>query len=165
MENLTQKFKTKAVNLITLKNSLEKTNKANSFMAPVVIDHEKFTFKVHVERDFLEYFVKPDVTIDAFDVIEGKKIITNRWPKIKFFVYAEGLNFFTLTKGAREISASKAFSDNTKAVAFYTTNASLILLGKMYLKIDKPFVPTKIFSDKNEALHWLEVQMKKDKHK
>jgi hypothetical protein len=124
--------------------------------------YEKYTFIVYPELHFMEYIVKEGVTIDASDAKEAKKIITDRWPDIKFYVLAQGAKFFTLTREARALSATRSFSSNTRAIAFFTTNASLLLLGKMYIKTDKPHVPTKFFKDKNEARHWLEGQMKKN---
>jgi hypothetical protein len=124
-----------------------------------IIQREKYTFKIDVENQFMEYIVKPDVTIDASDVIEAKQIITERYPNMKFYVLAQGAEFFTLTKEARALGASKEYSDHIHAVAFYTTNASLLLVGNMYLKIDKPQAPTKIFGNLNTATEWLQEQM------
>lgn len=127
-----------------------------------IINHEKFTFKIDAESQFMEYIIKPDVTIDVSEVMEGKKLIMEKYPDIKFFVLAQGVEFFSITKEARALAATKSHADNTQAVAFYTTNISLLLLGKMYMKIDKPHVLTKFFTDLNEAKQWLEKQMNKE---
>jgi hypothetical protein len=131
------------------------------FMPFDIIDHEKYTFKIDAENQFMEYSIKPDVTIDAPDVIEAKQFILQRYPNIKFYVLARGIEFFTLTREARALSAGKEFSENTLAVAFYTTNASLLLIGNMYLKIDKPHAPTRIFNNLDSAKDWLSEKMGK----
>jgi hypothetical protein len=125
-----------------------------------VINCEKYTFKIDVENQFMEFIIKPDITIDVEDVREAKRITVERYPNMKFFVLAQGVEFFTLTKEARSLSATKEHLDNTTAIAFYTGNASLQFVGNMYLKIDKPHVPTKIFSNLNAAKEWLQEQMK-----
>ena len=108
----------------------------------------------------MEYYVKEGATIDAETAEEGKRRITELYPGLKFYVMAEGYNFFTFTSEARKLCATKEFSDNTIAVTFYTANISLLLLGEMYLKINKPFVPTKIFNNRDNAKEWLYEQMK-----
>jgi hypothetical protein len=122
---------------------------------------EKYTFKIDVENQFMEFVIKPDITIDVEDVMEAKKITVERYPDTKFFVVAQGVEFFTLTKKARSLTATKEHSDNTIAIAFYSNNATLQFVGNMYLKIDKPHVPTKIFSNLNTAKEWLQEQMKR----
>ncbi|MCE3278966.1 MAG: hypothetical protein K0S44_1157 [Bacteroidetes bacterium] len=133
-------------------------DKINS-MPYQLIETDKYSFRIHAQNNLLEYIIKEGVTIDVVDIIEGKKLLTKAKPNTKFFVLAEGIEFFTLTKGARELSATKEFSDNTHAIAFYTTNSSLLLLGEIYNKINKPVVPTKIFNDRDEAMEWLIQQM------
>ena len=125
------------------------------------LEYEKYTFIVYPELHFMAYIIKEGVTIDVKDAKEAKKIITDRWPDIKFYILAQGVKFFTLTREARTYTATRSFGNNTRAIAFYTTNTSLLVLGKMYIKIDRPHVPTKFFKDKNEARYWLEIQMKK----
>lgn len=110
----------------------------------------------------MEYTIREDATIDVADVIEGKKLVTSRWPNKQFYVLAQGINFFTLTRETRRLTSTKEFASNTKAVAFYTTNTSILLLSNMYLKIDKPAVPTKFFNNKEAAMEWLRERMKNE---
>jgi hypothetical protein len=125
-----------------------------------IIETDKYLMRIHDDNLF-EYIVKPGATINAADVIAGKKSVVARYPNSKFFVLAEGIEFFTITSEAREVAASKEHGDNTHAVAFYTTNVSIFLLGEMYNKINKPHVPTKFFYSKESAWEWLSEQKKK----
>jgi hypothetical protein len=127
---------------------------------PKVIETDKFLIKIYEKKSYLEYCIAEGATIDVEAAEEGKKRITELSPGLKFYVLAEGYNFFTLTIGARKLCATKEFSDNTIAIAFYTTNISLLLLGEMYLKINKPVVSTKIFSNRDTAKEWLNEQMR-----
>jgi hypothetical protein len=128
-------------------------------MSYQTIETKKYILRIHDKNDLLEYIVKEGVTIDVEDCLEVKQNLSELRPGTKFFVMAEGVEFFTLTKEARALSATKKFSDNTIAIAFYTTNSSLLLLGEVYNKINKPAVPTKIFNDREEAKEWLAKQM------
>jgi hypothetical protein len=126
-----------------------------------IIETDKYIMRVHDDECMLEYLVKEDVTISAADVIAGKAALSKIRPGIKFFVIAEGIGFFTITKEAKEICATSEYADNTVAVAFYTTSTAILLMGEMYNKINKPVVPTKIFNNRELAQEWLKEQMRK----
>jgi len=125
-----------------------------------VIETAKCVIKIY--DDLIEYEVKEGAIINAADVIFGKKEVIKRRPHSKFYILAEGVDFFTMTAEAREICASKAYSDNTHAIAFYTGNISVMLLGELYNKINKPHVTTKIFYDLYNAKNWLNEQRLKN---
>lgn len=126
---------------------------------PQIIETDKYKFTIYSEDAYIEYCIKEGATIEAEDVLEGKRQVTALYPGLKFYVLAEGINFFTLTSEARKVSATAEYSDNTIAIAFYTTNISVFLLGEMYNKINKPVVPTKVFNSRADAKEWLKKQM------
>lgn len=129
-------------------------------MSILIVDNEKYSIEIF-ENNYLEYKVKEGAIIDAKAVKAGKKAVVAFSPGTKYYVLAEGVEYFTLTKEAREISATKEHSENVIAIAFFTTNISLLLLGEIYNKLNKPAVPIKIFTDRDKAKKWLEEQMKK----
>ncbi|MGZ4078514.1 MAG: DUF7793 family protein, partial [Bacteroidia bacterium] len=102
-----------------------------------IIETEKCVIKIYSETPYLEYSIKEGASINEEDVLEYKKKVVNLRPGTKFYVLAEGIEFFTISQKAREICATKKFSDNTIAIAFYSTNISVLLLGEMYNKINK----------------------------
>jgi len=128
-----------------------------SFMFDL-IESDKYIIRISRSTNYLEYIIKPDILFDAQDAQRARDEVTALRPGEKFFVYVEGVEFFTLTKKARELAASKKFSSNTLAVAFYTKHELIVTLGEFYNKINKPAVPTKIFTDKNRAMEWLVKQ-------
>ncbi|MCW3105392.1 MAG: hypothetical protein JWO09_3832 [Bacteroidetes bacterium] len=130
-------------------------------MVNEIIETDKYTMKIHDQECLLEYIVKEGVKLDVDELLEGKKALTKLRPGVRFFVLAEGIEFFTISKEARDLCATAEYSDNTIAIAFYTPNISLLLMGEMYNKINKPAVPTKIFSQRDTAEEWLREQMKK----
>ncbi|MCE3258798.1 MAG: hypothetical protein K0S12_439, partial [Bacteroidetes bacterium] len=98
------------------------------------------------------------------DAVEAKTEIRKRRGNDKFYVLAEGVEFFTMTKEARELCSTVTHLDNVFAIAFYTKNISILLLGEIYNKINKPPVPTKVFTNKDEARDWLNEQRIKNGH-
>jgi hypothetical protein len=132
-------------------------------MAYETIETEKCIIKIH-DDDLLEYTIKEGAIINAADVLFGRKEIVKRHFEKKFYVLAEGIDFFTLTGEAREICASKEFSGHTHAIAFYTQNISVMLLGELYNKINKPHVPTRVFYNLENAKEWLNEQKEKNQN-
>jgi len=130
-------------------------------MVNEIIETDKYIMRIHDEECLLEYIVKEGVKLDVADLMEGKKALSKLRPGVKFFVLSEGVEFFTISKEARELSATAGYADNTIAIAFYTTNISIQLMGEMYNKISKPAVPPKFFSQREAAEEWLREQMKK----
>jgi hypothetical protein len=124
------------------------------------IETEKFIMRIHDESGLLEYIVKPQILMDNEALLLGKKLLSEARPGKKFFILAEGIEMFTVTKEARKLAASKEYSDNTHAIAFYTINPSMFFLGKMYQQINKPAVPTNVFLNRDEALEWLTEKMR-----
>lgn len=132
-------------------------------MANEIIETDKYIMRIHDRKRLLEYIVKEGVKLGVKDLLEGKKALVQLRPGMKFFVLAEGVEFFTISREAREMCATKEYADNTVAIAFYTTNISILLMGEMYNKISKPAVPTKIFNNRDTAKEWLMEQMRKAK--
>ena len=129
-----------------------------------VVETEKYILKIY-EDNLLEYYVKEGVVIDMSLALEVKKICALYRPNTKFYVFTEGSGFFNVTKEVREAGASKEFSKNMAAVALFTNNPSLLLLGELYNKINKPVVETKIFTNREKAHKWLRSKMEKDQIK
>ncbi|MGZ3899217.1 MAG: DUF7793 family protein [Bacteroidia bacterium] len=123
-----------------------------------VIESDHYTITIQ-SKNYLEYLVKPGALIDVRALTEGKKRVMEFDPTAKYFVYAEGVEFFTFTKEARIICATKEHLSNVYANAFYTTNISLLLLSEIFIKINKPAVPTKVFKSREAAKRWLNEQM------
>ncbi|MBL7932291.1 MAG: hypothetical protein JNL60_10330, partial [Bacteroidia bacterium] len=104
------------------------------------IETNKYIIKIYPENNYLEYIIKPGITLDVEDAIRGKKETQKLYPDMKFFVLAESSEFFNLPKETRRFTSTKEFSDNTLCIAFYTENFSLAILGEMYNKINQPAV-------------------------
>jgi hypothetical protein len=108
---------------------------ANSLMPIEVIETEKYVLTIDAENRYLEYLIKEGVTYDLADAIETKSKVVSKYPGLKFFVLAEGIGFFSLTKEAREYCATEEHLDNVACQAFFTKNISLLLICEVYVKI------------------------------
>lgn len=63
--------------------------------------------------------------------------------------------FYTDTK-ARKYMATKEAVQYIIAGAFLLDNEIMKLAGNIFIQIDKPLIPTKLFTDKDKALLWLQ---------
>lgn len=129
-------------------------------MPEKIIETEAYILKFHADN-YLECYMKPDVLVDEERLLEGKRIIEEQRPGGKYFVYSEGAGFFTLTRKARELSATAEYSTHLAAVAFVTNNVSLLLLSELHAKITKPVIPTRTFRKPEDAKNWLRSLMNK----
>lgn len=126
-----------------------------------MIKFETDAYNMTIHDDlYLEFMVKRDVVLKEQDVWLSKQQAEEAFPGKKFFVLLGGEEFFQVTKETREAVATEKFSTHLVAVALYSNELALKLLGNLYIKINKPEVPTKFFTDKNKAEIWLRSLMK-----
>jgi hypothetical protein len=77
-------------------------------------------------------------------------------------VSADELTSFT--KEAREFVASKEFAGITIAKALLIAGLGQRIIGNFYMKVNKPHIKTKLFSDREKAVDWLRQNYFEHKH-
>jgi hypothetical protein len=119
---------------------------------------DKYKLTIH-SNNLLEIVIKENVILDVELLLEIKRISENHNPHAKSCVFIEGAGFFNVTKEVRELSAEQKFSSRAAAVAVFTKNPTLLLIGELYNKINKPAVETKIFTNREKARKWIKSFM------
>lgn len=122
---------------------------------PLIIEKPAFTIKLYTGSDFAEFIIKSDMHLDEKVARESKKILEETNPGIRYFLLVSSEGLFRLSRKARRLGADKTFSTHLAAVACYTSNYTLSLLGELYNKINKPAVLTRVFSNRAAAKEWL----------
>lgn len=97
------------------------------------------------------------------DVVECKELIssytlilgTNKVPILHVFG-----KYTNATKEARDFSVSPQGLKHSLVEAYVLTSLAQRLLLNFYIKFNKPSVPTKYFTSKNEAVIWLLTYIK-----
>ena len=79
-----------------------------------------------------------------------------------YCVLLESGSFVDYSKKAKEASASEEYSSGRIALAIIINSLAIKILTDIYLRINKPFSPTKAFKNKEDAIKWL--QSKRDLH-
>lgn len=72
----------------------------------------------------------------------------------KALVIVDGTTEFTITEEARQYSAEQAYKTRI-ATAFITRSKAMRMLANLYIQINKPKSPTRMFTDEESALKWL----------
>ena len=125
-----------------------------------MIKFETDAYNMTIHDDlYLEFMVKRDVVLKEQDVWLSKQQAEAAFPGKKFFVLLSGEEFFQVTKETREVVASTKFSTHIAAVALFSEELAMKILGNLYIKINRPEVPTKFFTEKNKAEIWLRSLM------
>ncbi len=76
-------------------------------------------------------------------------------PGSKIFLCVNMDNLLSMDKEARKFYVQPEIIAQYGGVALYTTQMTPFVIGKMFLNIEKPNVPSKLFKDKLEAENWL----------
>lgn len=113
-----------------------------------------------IRPNIIENIIKDYANIDVKDVLEFKALNKELMGDKPYAVLVNSAITATITKEARELSASKDFVQNTVAKALLVSGMGHKIVAKFYLKINKPFIKTEIFTDREEAIKWLEKELK-----
>ena len=107
-----------------------------------------------IEENILFFIYKPNVTIN----LQGaKQIVADRLrvqKGVSYPVFCDMRGIKDSDKPARDYLAKEG-SALVKAVGVFTDSPVTRIMANFYLTISRPLVPTKMFTDKNNALEFL----------
>lgn len=106
---------------------------------------------------FIEFKVKKNTTLQASDVWESRDMSIQHIPGKKFFVLFEADENADISGDARRAGASDEYTKHVAALALYSTKLHEKIIGNLFLKINRPKVPTQFFDDRDKAIQWLKT--------
>lgn len=115
------------------------------------------------DNGLIETTTKEGACIDVPYLLEGKRHAERLGLKTRFYVLADAQGYYSVSRKARQLIASKEYSSHLAAIAVITTHLLLKLVLELYFQLDKPVTPTKSFSKRTDALRWLHQQMDRNK--
>ena len=98
--------------------------------------------------------IKDHSSIEEEDIIEAKQHNLKLTGGKAYAVVLETGDFTDVSQEARAAMASEKMETNRKATAIIITKFAQKLIGNFYLRVNKPNVPTKMFSKKEKAMAW-----------
>lgn len=121
---------------------------------------ETDVFRMILHDDLLkEFIVKKNCTLHEADVLNSLQLTEQHSPGSKYYVLIEGEDGAAVSNDARRLAASPEYSRNTAALALCSSNVMLAISGNLFLKINRPKVPTRFFDDREKAIAWLRMMM------
>lgn len=118
------------------------------------LENDIFTQKVH-PSGLVELSFKDGQLFDVQHMILSKKFSLKHMGEQKICLLVSFQGAFYTTREARELLANPEYSSHQKAIAVITRDLSIRLLASLYLRINKPKVPLKLFNDEADARRWL----------
>jgi len=103
--------------------------------------------------------VKDNSVIDIEEIIEIKKINLGLAENNNYGLIIETGKYTSISNEARTMMATKQIEEKRVAIAIIIHHLPQRLLANFFLKINNPAIPAKIFSNKNAALKWIELQI------
>ena len=124
-----------------------------------IFETEAFIMVIHDDL-IKEFKIKKNVTLQASDIWESRDLSVNHIPDKKFYVLFEGEEDANVSGDARRAGASEEYTKHVAALALFSNKMHEIIIGSLFLKINKPKVPTKFFDNRDEAIVWLRMLQK-----
>ncbi len=122
------------------------------------LETESFIETVH-KSGLVNLTIRDNATFEVNEMLAAKKFSTGFHPNKKIYLLVVFEGNFNTTKETRELLADPIYSSHQAAIAVVTKNIGVKLLTQMYLKVNKPKVPIKVFKNSIEAKKWLEFAM------
>jgi len=117
---------------------------------------ETKAFVMTIHDDLLiEFKVKKNVTLQESDIWESRELSVSYMPNKKFLVLFESEEYADYSGDARRAGASAEYAKHVAAVALYSKKLHEKIIGNLYLKVNRPIVPTQFFDDRDKAIEWL----------
>ena len=92
---------------------------------------------------------------DAIEMRDANLKLTDGKP---FCLLMNGItSYHTYSSEAKELFASEEYCKLRRAVAFISNSLPVTLLVKFFINLNKPKSPSRVFSNKEEALTWLKT--------
>lgn len=122
--------------------------------------HNKFKIE-SIGDSIIRVTPNEDVDIEVEDARDMREMLVKLSDGNKYCVLLDATVRFNVSSEAKALIAGKEYSSERISAAFVITSLANMLVGKFFIKVNKPYSPTKIFSTEKDALHWLKTQVKK----
>jgi hypothetical protein len=113
-----------------------------------------------LDNQIIQIHLKSNQEIELPDALEIFAAMGELSKGKKFPVFIDAGDFVSIDEEVRSFSASKVANIYTLADAIAVDSLAQKLLANFYIKNDQPAVPSKVFTNKHEALQWLKTFIK-----
>ena len=103
--------------------------------------------------------IKDNSVIDIEDVIYAKKVNLELVQNLDYGLIIESGKNGEINNEARTMMVTKAIEEKRVATAIIIHNLTQRVLANLFLRINNPAIPAKIFSNQTSALKWMKKQI------
>lgn len=135
---------------------------AEEVISPNILDLEKVQISL-VEEGIVLNHIKLGKLIDAEDVYQIRNVNLALAKNQPYGVLVESDELTSFSKEARELAASEQIACHSAAKALYIKSLGQRIIANFYLKLNKPFVKTRVFDDKEKAYDWIREEVNFEK--
>ena len=109
------------------------------------------------ENEIVEGVIFTNITTldQAIEDINAQERIRIKLNKQKTRVLIDMSEISEVSKEARDYFANERTAKTQRACALYITSGIGRVIGNFFMGLNKPQTPTKLFTDKKEAIKWL----------
>ena len=117
---------------------------------------ETDVFKVIIHDNLIkEFTVKKGIVLEEKHLWESVQLSEKYKPGSRYFVLFEGEENSDITADAKRAGASAEYAKYVAALALYSDKMLETIRGNLFLKINRPIVPTRFFDNREKAMDWL----------
>jgi len=115
------------------------------------------------ENNIIHIIMHDHVIVDYEDALDNSLVIRSLTGGKKVLKLIDSRSNWSIEKKARNFIDSKDVKDNTIARAVVKSSVINSKLINFFTKLNRPHIPTKIFTDYDEAYNWLiEIKQAED---
>lgn len=115
------------------------------------------------ENDYVKFWLEDDVLrviykVKVLDSDTAPKCINTRIDNLDDFSYPafiDATSVVKVTKEAREYLSSKHSTKQITAAALFINSPLARMMGNFLIIVNKPNIPTKLFTNQEDAINWL----------
>lgn len=120
--------------------------------------HETRAAYLTVEEGNILHVKIKNVVVTEADAHEIVAFTQETFEGAPHTVFVDLAEIREIEKGAREAFSGKGRDSYAEALAFLVRSSISKVIGNFFIGINKPRVPTRMFSDKAKALEWLRTK-------
>lgn len=99
--------------------------------------------------------VKAGAEVGLEEAKENSVVVNSFFTGTKYPILIDARGITSMTREARNFFTANGRSTNTTAFGIIIDSYVSKVVGNFFLGINKPVVPTKLFSDEHKAIEWL----------
>ncbi|MBN8692696.1 MAG: hypothetical protein J0L69_05840 [Bacteroidetes bacterium] len=122
------------------------------------------TLEYDEQKNILYYRVEQDQVVEEYEIKEMLKYVEEfMGPKHHYAVIDFGGNLSSSPEARKAYADSPYINKWRIADAFLVQSLGVRIMANFFIKVNKPKVNTKLFTDEKEAVKWLEGLAKSEK--